>query len=689
MTTGAALLSRNPNHNPEPPNVMMPADAIRNVGIIAHIDAGKTTLTERILYDTGTIRYMGDVPDGNTVTDTLPQERQRGISIISAAVTCTWGQTRINVIDTPGHIDFTAEVERTLSVMDGAIAVFCALRGVQAQSETVWRQARRHAIPTIAFINKLDRPGADHLRAVRQIKERLLVNAVPLQFPVELGHSGCGLVDLLTGDLIGPDSRTTGERLDFASRPELQAAHSHLIECLAESDDVILNAYLEDDIPEPGVLRDALRRAVIRRNIVPVLYGSALRNFGVPQLLDAVCGYLPSAADRIGDGQAAAGELQATVFKVMDQDGPDGPAAFLRIYTGTLTLNCPIWNARGGDTFTPTRLWRVYADLFEPVDSAGPGEIVAASGAGTALMTGDTLATSPHPAVTNTSMSFPEPVVSTVVEAAAGTPADVFANALRRFSREDPTLKVKAGPLPGQWTIAGMGELHLDVVLDRIRTDFQIETRAGHGKVEYRDTIAAAARGTCHFAKKLANGEIIIRADLELEVTPLHNGAGLEVVLPPGSADWPETQREAIAAGIRDFINAETDGFPLTDMRIRIVAAEHDAGEAAALAFLTATRLALADAITSARRVKMEPVMRLEVSTPQDHLGAVIADLSARRARITEVDSLALGAARIAALVPLAELLGYASAIRSLSAGRADFVAEPAAYEPVSQDHHP
>ena len=667
---------------------MMPADAIRNVGIIAHIDAGKTTLTERILYNTGTIRYMGDVHDGNTVTDSLPQERRRGISIISAAVTCTWGQTQINVIDTPGHIDFTAEVERTLSVMDGAIAVFCALRGVQAQSETVWRQARRHAIPTIAFINKLDRPGADHHRVVRQIKERLLVNAVPLQFPLDLGDGNYGLADLLTGDVIGPDGQPNGQKLDLAANPDARTAHSHLIECLAESDDVILNAYLENTIPPPDILRAALRRAVIRRNLVPVLFGSALRNVGVPQLLDAVRDYLPSPADRLNAASDSSEELCATVFKVIDQSGPEGPIAYLRLYTGTLTLDRQIWNARSNEYFTPTQLYRVYAEMFAPINAAGPGDIVAASGVGAALTTGDALAIGPHPAIT-TSMAFPEPVVSTVIEPASGTPAASFAAALQRFCREDPTLKVKPGPLPGQWTLAGMGELHLDVVRDRIKTDFGIETRAGNGKVEYRDTIAGPAAVTYHFEKNLANREQIITADLELEVTPLHNGAGMEVVFPPDSADWPEDQREAIAAGIRDFINAEADGFPLTDMRIRIAAAKHDAGKAAALAFLTATRLALADAIAKARRVKMEPVMRLEVSTPQDHLGAVIADLSARRARITEVDSLALGAARIAALVPLAELLGYASAIRSLSGGRADFVAEPAAYEPAPLDHLP
>lgn len=666
---------------------MMPADAIRNVGIIAHIDAGKTTLTERILHNTGTIRYMGDVQDGNTVTDSLPQERQRGISIISAAVTCTWSQTQINVIDTPGHIDFTAEVERTLSVMDGAIAVFCALRGVQAQSETVWRQARRHAIPIIAFINKLDRPGADHRRTVRQLKEKLLVNAVPLQFPLEQDDGSISLVDLLTGEVIRNDGRPAEQKLDFTANPDALAAHSYLIECLAESDDIILNAYLENTIPPPETLRAALRRAVIRRNLVPVLFGSALRNVGMQQLLDAVCDYLPSPADRYPASDGAAEELNATVFKVIDQGGPEGPIAYLRIYTGTLTLDRQIWNVQRQEHFTPTQLYRVYAEMFEPISSAGPGDIVAVSGIGTALVTGDTLATGPHPAVITNIMAFPEPVVSMVVEPAAGVPAASFDAVLQKFCREDPTLKAKLGPLPGQWTLAGMGELHLDVVRDRIKTDFGIDTRAGNGKVEYRDTIAAPAAVTYHFTKQLTNQEHIITADIELDVTPLHNGAGLEVVFPPDSANWPEDQREAIAAGIRDFINAEAEGFPLTDMRIRIVAAKHDAGEAAALAFLTATRLALADAIAKARRVKMEPVMRLEVSTPQDHLGSVIADLSARRARITEVDSLALGAARITALVPLAELLGYASAIRTLSGGRADFVAEPAAYEPVPQDH--
>jgi len=665
---------------------MTPADAIRNVGIIAHVDAGKTTLTERILHNTGTIRYMGDVRDGNTVTDSLPQERQRGISIISAAVTCTWSQTQINVIDTPGHIDFTAEVERTLSVMDGAIAVFCALRGVQAQSETVWRQARRHAIPTIAFINKLDRPGADHRRAVRQLKEKLLVNAVPLQFPLERDDGSIGLVDLLTGDVLNADGQPAAQKLDFNANPDASAAHSHLVECLAESDDVILNAYLENTIPSPETLRAALRRAVIRRNLVPVLFGSALRNVGVPQLLDAVRDYLPSPADRHQTQGSAAEDLNATVFKVVDQGGPEGPIAYLRIYTGTLTLDRQVWNVHRQENFTPTQLYRVYAEMFEPINGAGAGDIVAVSGVGTTLRTGDTLATGPHPAIT-ADMTFPEPVVSMVIEPVAGIPAASFDAALQRFCREDPTLKAKPGPLPGQWTLAGMGELHLDVVRDRIKTDFGMDTRAGNGKVEYRDTIAAPAAVTYHFTKQLTNLEHIITADIELDVTPLHNGAGLEILFPPDSADWPEDQREAIAAGIRDFINAEAEGFPLTDMRIRIVAAKHDAGEAAALAFLTATRLALADAIAKARRVKMEPVMRLEVSTPQDHLGSVIADLSARRARITEVDSLALGAARITALVPLAELLGYATAIRTLSSGRADFVAEPAVYEPAPQDH--
>lgn len=662
---------------------MMPVEAIRNVGIIAHVDAGKTTLTERILFDTGRIRFMGEVPHGNTVTDSLPQERQRGISILSAAVTCHWRQTQINVIDTPGHIDFTAEVERTLSVMDGAVAVFCALRGVQAQSETVWRQARRHGIPIIAFINKLDRPGADYPNAVKQIRERMQVNAVPIQHPFLDDNCQWQLFDLVQGEVLSADDQAPKSNLvSVDSIPGARIAYDYLLECLAESDDQFLQAYLEEADLAPEIISAALRRAVICRNLVPVLFGSALQNLGIKPLLDAVCDYLPSPAARFGPEVSPDNKLCATVFKVMESEGTEGTVAYLRIYTGSLNDQQEVCNQRTGQKFVARHLHRVYADLFEPLSVAGPGDVVALSEKGLDLNTGDLLGNNDGKQL-KPSMNFPEPVVSVVTEAIKVDDSARLGEALLKMSREDPTLKVSAGPLPGQWTVAGMGELHLEVVLERMQNYTGLEIKAGPGKVEYKNTIAKQKTSKQQFEKILPPTGKVIRADLEIEVTPLNSGAGVEVIMPPESAQWPVEQFEAIQEAIREVVHAENEGLPLINIRIRIIAAKQDAGEAAGLAFLTATRLALADAIAKAGRVKMEPVMRLEVSTPQDHLGAIIADLAARRAKITEVDSLALGASRVAALVPLAELLGYASSVRSLSGGRADFVAETATYEPV------
>jgi elongation factor G len=667
---------------------------IRNLGIIAHIDAGKTTLTERILLATGCLRVAGEVHEGTTVSDYLQQERERGISVVSAAVSCRWQNCQINIVDTPGHIDFTAEVERSLRVMDGVVAVFCAVHGVQAQSEAVWRRARRYSLPALAFINKMDREGADFAGAVKQIHLRFGIPAVPVQLPVCKNGKFAGALDLLTGAVAFAldDHALQDWEQDLEISLAFSEAESILLESLAEADDEILRCYLNNDKPGPDLYREALQRATCKGQLIPVFCGTALQNCGTSALLDGICSYLPP-PDRGGQLRISSAPAGIQALLRQDADAPvcllvcrichqawSGDFVMVRIYSGTVRAGQSLGNSRTGREFSVRRVLRLQAGECCEIDSAGAGDIVGLDIPIGDCRIGDTLCQGAL-TVTLDSMLFPEPVVSMTFEGCQAEDRKALPSALQKMCAEDPSLRMQQDEILGQCMVAGMGELHLDIVQDRLRVEYGVHTRTGKPQVNYKQTILSPARQRLDFVKQL-NPDVARRAGIEIEVEPLSRGSGISIEVPGMGKSLPQDCRLAILQAIREVVDTGIPGgHPLTDMRITVVDVSYDANESSELAFLTAARQALVEAIHLAGLAELEPVMRLEVSTPQDHVGNVIADLTARNGRITELDSLALGASRIVALLPLVEMFGYASQLRSLSAGRAEFVAEPFQYD--------
>ncbi|MBR6470826.1 MAG: GTP-binding protein [Victivallales bacterium] len=671
---------------------MCATEAIRNFGIIAHIDAGKTTLTERILLETGAVRISGAVDEGTTVSDYLLQERERGISIVSSALTCHWREWQFNLIDTPGHIDFTAEVERSLRVMDSVIAVFCGLRGVQAQSEMVWRRARRYGLPALTFVNKLDREGADFDAVVAQMS-KLLGDTRPLVLTRPLPN-GKGVLDVLSGSLLPGSCETPSA--EFA-----QAARAELVEQLAEVDEELLRHFVNDEaIPEARLL-DAIRRQTLRLAVVPVFAGSAATGLGVPRLLDAIGEFLPNPAERLASGvgkrffpvsrerlrmESGRDCLAATVVKVVRAEWP-GDYAVVRLYSGKLfpgqrlrDMNRPLTGEVGA-------VWRLNAAEVSELPEAASGEIVGFSLADGAPLpsfcAGDTLIEEGGPELRLARMHFPEPVVSEVFAPATGADRERLAAALAALVEEDPTLRVRKGPLEGQFTVSGLGELHLQIVQERLRSEHRILVRTGQPQVAYRATVAQAVRLKGEFIRQLSP-TVTIQAAVELALEPLPPGTGIQVDFPcRESADLPADCLQAIEQAVDEVVTAGSpSGYPMTDTRITVLEGSTTQAEPSEPAFLTAARNTLGDALAQAREVVLEPVMRIEVSVPQEQVGAVMSDLTARRGRIELLDSLAMGSARVVAMVPLAEVLNYASSLRSLTGGRAEFTAEPACYQP-------
>lgn len=653
---------------------------LRNIGVIAHIDAGKTTLTERLLQRTGAIRYAGEVSEGTTVTDWLPQERERGISIISAAVTCQWRGVQINVVDTPGHIDFTAEVERTLRVMDGVIAVFCGVHGVQAQSETVWRRASRHGVPAIAFVNKLDRVGADFDRTLKQLEERLGCRAVAVQVPIGREAGFRGMADVLTGQL----SDEEGNALeDHGGDPEVRRARARLTEALADVDEGILEDFLNDVAPSAEKLGRALRQAVVERRLLAVFGGSARQGIGVRAVLDGVCGLLPAPSERPGTGEPAEA-TRLLAFKVVQEPGDLSVQVYVRVYAGTVRVGDRLWNARSRRWLQVGEVNRMFASLTEPLVQAEAGDIVMLSGLDGEVVTGDTLSAVAE-AEPLMPIEFPDPVVSMTLEGQGQTTSQHLGAALRRMCVEDPTLRCHPGPLAGQWTLAGMGELHLEIVRARLHDDYGLRMEFGRPQVAYRQTVAARGVGECEFSKSLVVTGETLSAYLSLAVEPLERGAGLRLELTEAAAQGVSAAiAEAVRLQLRQLAGNGLDtDCPLTDIRVTVDAIRCLAGSSMEPALLVACRRALQQALQQGGSVILEPVMTVEVALPEEHVGKTVADLMSRRGRILEVLSVSGGQARIVSQVPLRELFGYASSLRSLSGGRGEFMAEPSVYAPL------
>jgi elongation factor G len=664
-------------------------DTLRNIGIIAHIDAGKTTVTERVLFYTGLTHRLGSVDEGTTVTDFMPQERERGITIQAAAITCTWRDYQVNIIDTPGHIDFTAEVQRSLRILDGGVVVFDGVAGVEPQSETVWRQADRYGVPRICFVNKMDRVGADYWRTIGSIAKRLGANPVAVQLPIGAESDFCGVVDLIEQKAVlycgqeHTEPEVTGVPAELQA--EVARRREALIEKLADLDDELAERYLEGAALSPAMLRAALRRATLAGEAVPVLCGSALRNKGVQMLLDGVVDYLPSPLDvppMTGKDPATGQPIPcpadpdepaaALVFKI-STDPYMGRLAYFRVYSGTVRRGETLLNPGNGRRERIGRLVRMHADRREEVDEIGAGDIGAVLGLKDTT-TGETLCAETRPVVLER-ITFPAPVIELAIEPRTKADQDKLALALQRLLEEDPTLKMRQDERMGQTVLAGMGELHLDVVLDRLRREFGVGTNVGQPRVAYYETITRPARAEARLIKQTGgHGQFAV---VELEVEPLPSGTGFIFENKIVGAAIPRQFIPAIEAGVREgMARGVLAAQPLIDLKVTLVDGKTHEVDSSERAFATAASMALRKAVAQAEPILLEPIMRVEVVTPDDYTGEVIGDLSTRTASIIGIESRNGSGQTILANVPLASMFGYATALRSRTQGRGTFVME-------------
>ncbi len=682
-----------------------PLDRIRNMGIIAHIDAGKTTTTERILFYTGRTYKIGDIDEGTTTTDWMEQEKERGITIVSAAITTFWtpksgpfeGQEiRINLIDTPGHVDFTAEVERSLRVLDGGVIVLDSASGVQSQTETVWRQANKYRVPLVAFSNKMDVVGANFLGTIQSARDRLGANALPYNLPIGAENDFKGVVDLLTrkayiwlGDETGAKFEETEIPADMKDDVELH--REKLVEEVCGTDDALMEKFLNGEEPSLEELKKALRMAVIDNKIVPVLAGSSLRNKGVQMMLDAVIEYLPSPQDLkevVGHLPNSEDQevrplvpdapMSALAFKIQ-VDPHVGKLTYIRIYSGTLKSGSYVYNISKGVRERVGRLLLMHANEREEIDEAFAGEIVAAVGLKDTI-TGNTLCDETKPIILE-SINFPEPVISLAIEPKTKSDQEKLGYALQRLAEEDPTFRVRTDQETNQTIIAGMGELQLEVLVDRMRREFKVEANVGEPQVAYRETLTAPAEGEGKYIRQSGGrgnyGHCLLR------IEPLPRGQGREFVSEIVGGAIPREYIPAIEKGVLEKEDSGLlAGFPVTDIRVAVYDGSFHDVDSNEMAFKIAGSLGLAEAAAKAGMVLLEPIMKVEVTTPEEFLGDIIADLSSKRAQIqsTEMN----GNARvIVALVPLSEMGGYATAIRSMSQGRATYYMEADHYEEV------
>ena len=676
-----------------------PRDRVRNIGIVAHIDAGKTTTTERFLFYAGRSHKLGEVHDGEAVMDFRADERERGITISDAATTLYWNEHELHLIDTPGHVDFTAEVERALRVLDGAVVVFDAVAGVEPQSETVWHQADRYGVPRIAFINKMDRIGAEFDASVTSIRERLGATAIPIQMPDGAEDGFTGVVDLIEMRHLTFDAGSMGREVIAGDVPdrlvdEARRRRDAMIEALAEVHDPIAEAWLEGAVIEADRIHEALRAAVLSRSAVPVLAGAALRNTGIQPVLDAVCRYLPSPLDLPPVDGTIPGIDQATsrspdltspfsalLFKISAAHSAE--LSFLRVYSGTLSTTDRVLNPRLGKRMRLRRLMRMYADRGEPVERIETGDIVAVPGL-TDAITGDTLCDPEHPILLET-IRFPETVVSVAVEPRTNADRERMADLLTRLQREDPTLRVRVDGETGQTLLSGMGELHLDVTLRRLKRDFGLDIQSGTPRVSYRETVVGSGAGTAEYDRVLGDDRLFAR--VELEIARLDDAgakpefeSGLEPGVLPG-AFLPAIRESALNAAD----GGGAYGYPVTGIRIRLLSASYDDVGQPEIALNSATSLAFREALTAAGPVVLEPYGRFEVRVPDDYLGGVMKSLSQRRA-LVEDTGFVRNAALIRGVVPIAEMFGYLTVLRSQTQGRGSFSLEPLDYRPLPQN---
>ncbi len=668
--------------------------AVRNIGIIAHIDAGKTTTTERVLFYAGKVHKMGEVHQGTAVMDWMEQEKERGITITSAATTCFWRDCQVNIIDTPGHVDFTVEVERSLRVLDGAVGVFCAVGGVQPQSETVWQQSDHYNVPRIAYVNKMDRMGADFGSVVGQIRSKLGSNAVPVQLPWGSEENFEGIIDLLEMNAVTFDSDSLGAKMNIVAIPadlavEAERARAELVEKLADVDEAILEAYMEGPDVPANVLRAGLRRVTLTGKLVPVLCGSSLKNLGVQQLLDAVIDYLPSPMDvtvmegvDIKTGEHVtrepddAGPFSALVFKLA-RDPYVGRLIFIRVYSGKVKKGQNVYNPRSNKRERITKLVRLHADSREDVEELFSGEIGAVVGMKD-VMTGDTLCVENKP-VELERIKFPEPVMFMAVESRSAADRDKVEQALNDLASEDPTCIVKVDPETGQTIMSGMGELHLEILKSRMESEFNVEINTGRPMVAYYETVTATAVGEHIFDREIGSGRQF--ASLRLEISPLARGEGAIIEFDVSKDKVPEEFRSEVEEGIKDGIMTGVMGrYAVNDIRVKITGGDYDADSSTEIAFRTAAVMAFKDAVMAGSPEFLEPIMALDLVVPSEYMGDVMGDLNGRRGKIKNME--ASGASQmIHAEVPLAELFGYSTVIRSLTRGHASYTIEPVTFE--------
>src|ERR1700723_1635550 len=673
-----------------------PIERVRNIGIMAHIDAGKTTTTERVLFYTGINYKIGEVHEGTATMDWMVQEQERGITITSAATTCFWRDNRINIIDTPGHVDFTIEVERSLRVLDGAVAVFCAVGGVEPQSETVWRQADKYRGPRISFINKMDRVGAEFERVVQEMRDKLKATPLLLHLPIGAEEKFTGLVDLIEQKALIWDEDRLGAEFRVAEIPDdlkEQAAgyRDRLIETLSDHDDSIMELYLEGKAPEPAQLRAAIRSAALKIEVIPVVMGSAFRNKGVQPMLDAVVEYLPSPLDlppvvgKVGDKIEERwprddAPFSALAFKIMN-DQHMGSLTFIRVYSGKLESGSSLLNSTRGKRERIGRMLKMHANKREDITEVYAGDICAVGLRDTT--TGDTLCDPAAPIVLE-SIEFPEPVIQIAIEPKTKADQEKLGEALQKLAKEDPSFRVSVNKETSQTLISGMGELHLEIIVDRLLREFKVDANIGKPQVAYRETIRKSAEAEGRFVRQSGgHGQFGV---VDLRIEPLEKGGGFEFVDATKGGSIPRNFIPSVEDGVKEAMETGVlAGYPMVDVRVQFLDGKYHEVDSSELAFKIAASMGFREGVGRASPVLLEPVMEVEVVMPQEFMGEVIGDLNGRRGKILNMENRA-GAQVVEARVPLATMFGYATRLRSMTQGRATYTMQFGAYEPVPKN---